>query len=292
MCHTAITREDELTERIFQGTIHTLELYSIYLGKELGLYDALHAEPRQNAEQLSARACIDERYAREWLEQQSVAGLIVVDDPGRPASERRYTLPEDHVGVLVEEEHATHVAPFAQMLVGIAGALPEVARAYRSGAGVPYERYGADFRKGQGGINRPAFSADLTNSWLLAIPDLQQRLQSGAVRIADVGCGEGWATIGLARAYPHAEVVGYDLDRESIDSARRNAAEAGVEVRFVHGDAVDFAEDGFDLVLMLETLHDLTQPTAALRALRGALAQDGRADRGRESCRSLCRSRR
>ncbi|MDD9968511.1 MAG: class I SAM-dependent methyltransferase [Myxococcales bacterium] len=275
MCHTNITREDELTERLFQGAIHALELYSIYLGKELGLYEALHAESRQTPSQLAARAGIHPRYAREWLEQQATAGLIVVDDAGRPADERGYTLPHDHLGVLLEQDHAAHVAPFAHMLVGIAGALPKVVRAYRDGSGVPYELYGADFRAGQGGINRPAFVSDLAEQWLPAIPRLHARLLSEPTRVADVGCGEGWATIGLARAYPQAEVVGYDLDLASIEAARRHAEQAGVSVRFVHGDAVDFAEDGFDLVLLLEALHDMTQPTEALRALRGALSRDG-----------------
>lgn len=277
MCHSHITREDVLTERLFQGTIHTLELFSIYLGKQLGLYAALHAQARQTSAQLAARAGIDPRYAREWLEQQATAGFIAVDDAARPADERGYTLPADHVGVLLDSEHGAHVAPFAQMLVGIAGALPRVVQAYRTGDGVDYAHYGADFRTGQGGINRPAFLQDLTASWLPAVAGLHERLGAGAgVRIADVGCGEGWSTIALSRAYPEAEVTGYDLDHASVEAARRNAAEAGAEVDFVHGDAVDFrAERGFDLVLLLEVLHDMAQPTAALRALRASLAEDG-----------------
>lgn len=275
MCHTQITHQDELTERLFQGTIHALELFSIYLGKELGLYAALDAESRQTPAQVAVRAGIAERYAREWLEQQAVASLVVVDDAAHDAAERRYSLPQAHVGVLLSEEHAAHVAPFAQMLVGIAGALPQVVEAYRSGGGVPYAEYGAAFRAGQGGINRPAFLSDLTDRWLPSIGKLHGRLQSGRPRIADVGCGEGWASIGLARAYPNAEVIGYDLDPASIEAARSNAAKAGVDVPFVHGDAADFAGEGYDLVVLLETLHDLAQPTAVLQALRTSLSESG-----------------
>ena len=39
MCQVVQTTEDALTTRVLQATIHTLELYGIYLGKELGLYE-------------------------------------------------------------------------------------------------------------------------------------------------------------------------------------------------------------------------------------------------------------
>lgn len=276
MCHAHLSRQDALTERLFQGTIHALELFSIYLGKELGLYGALHAESGQTASQLAARAGIHPRYAREWLEQQATAGLIGVVDATAPEDARRYLMPEEHVGVLLAEEHTAHVAPFAQMLVGIAAALPRVVHAYRSGAGVDYHEYGDSMRRGQAGINRPAFLHDLPGQWLPAIPELHARLARPGARIADIGCGEGWSTIALARLYPDAEVVGHDLDAASIEAARRNADGANVKPRFVLGDAAEFADaQGYDLVLVLEALHDMARPTAALRALREVLSPGG-----------------
>ena len=106
---------------------------------------------------LAAAAGIDGRYAQEWLEQQAVAGMLEVVD----ADERRFGLPPGHAEVLVDPDSPYHVAPFAPMLVGTAGALPAVVDAYRSGAGVAYADYGPDMREGQGGINRPAFLHDL-----------------------------------------------------------------------------------------------------------------------------------
>src|SRR5919106_1404543 len=61
------------------------------------------------------------------------------------------------------------LAPFSRMLVGIARVLDEVAAAYRTGNGVPYVRYGPDFRSGQGDINRPVFSTALVDEWLPAL---------------------------------------------------------------------------------------------------------------------------
>lgn len=267
--------EEQLSDRLFHALVHTLELFGVYLGKRLGLYTTLHARGPLTTAELAAAAGIAERYAREWLEQQAVAGLIAVEGADRAAAERRYSLPPQHVGVLVDPDHAAHLAPFAEMVAGIGGALEHVVRAYRSGAGVPYEAYGAAFVSGQGGINRPAFQQDLTGAWLPAIPDLHRRLAADPpARVADVGCGVGWSTLALARAYPKAQVVGYDLDAASIAEARQRAAAEGLAVRFEQKGA-EAVEGPFDLIVVLEALHDMARPTRALAAFRAALAPGG-----------------
>jgi 2-polyprenyl-3-methyl-5-hydroxy-6-metoxy-1,4-benzoquinol methylase len=249
----------------------------VYLGTRLGLYAALHARGPLTPAGLATAGGIAERYAREWLEQQAVAGLIAVDDAARPPAERRYRLPAEHAGVLVDPEHAAHLAPLSEMAAGIGGALEQVVDAYRTGTGVPYAAYGAAMMRGQGGINRPAFSRDLTGAWLPAIPDLHTRLGNDPpARIADAGCGVGWSTLALARAYPRASVIGFDTDAASVDAARRRAAAETVAVRFEQKGAEAIAGDGpFDLVLVLEALHDMARPTRALAAFRAALAPGG-----------------
>ena len=131
-----------LDERLLEATTGTLELFGVYLGTRLGLYRAMAERGRLTAADLAEVAGIHPRYAREWLEQQAVAGFVLVDDAARPADARRYRLPADHAGVLVDPEDAAHVAPFADMVVGIARALDEVVAAYRDGSGVPYAQGG------------------------------------------------------------------------------------------------------------------------------------------------------
>jgi 2-polyprenyl-3-methyl-5-hydroxy-6-metoxy-1,4-benzoquinol methylase len=279
MSITTTTATDALVERLFGAALGGLELYAVYLGAELGLYAELDAGGPASADELARRAGIAPRYAREWLEQQAVAGLLDVDDPSAAPDERRYALPEEHARVLARPDDPAHVAPFAHMLAGIGGVLPRVAEAYRSGGGVPYSAYGAEFRHGQGQINRPAFTNELPTDWLAAMPDVVARLsRAERPRIADVGCGQGWSTVAVARAFPNADVDGLDIDPASIADARRNAAEAGVEsrTRFIEGDAEALAAQGpYDLVLVLEALHDLARPVEALRAARAALAAGG-----------------
>jgi hypothetical protein len=146
----------------------------------------------------------------------------------RPGEARRYWLPAEHVNVLVAEDHPAHLAPLAQMVAGIGGALERVVNAYRSGGGVAYPHFGAAFRAGHAGINRPAFLTDLVTRWIPAMPDLHSALTSTRMRVADVGCGAGWSTLAMARAFPRAEHVGFDADPASVYDAQRNAAAQGL----------------------------------------------------------------
>jgi SAM-dependent methyltransferase len=276
---TVLDRTDALAKRLFGAAVGALELYSVYLGAELGLYRALEEHGPLVSDELAETAGIAPRYAREWLEQQAVAGLIEVEDTGAAPADRLYALAPDHARVLVDPDDAAHVAPFAHMLAGIGRVLPEVAEAYRKGGGVPYEAYGRDFRHGQGHINRPAFAHELACDWLAAMPDVLARLETGRpARVADVGCGQGWSTIAVAQEFLYAQVDGLDLDPNSIADARRHADEAGLNgrLRFLEGDARGLPAHGpYDLILLLEALHALADPVDALAAARSALAEGG-----------------
>ena len=271
-----VGRRDALVERLFGATIGTLELFGVYLGDRLGLYAALAGSDPLEPDELARRTGIAPRYAREWLEQQAVAGIVDVDGAGNGA--RRYRLPAEHAEVLIDTESPFYLAPFASLLAGVGGALPDVVDAYRSGGGVPFSRYGADLRDGQAAINRPAFTQEMAG-WIASMPDLDARLQSDPpARVADVGCGVGWSTIALARAFPKARVEGIDLDEASIADARRHADEAGMAdvVTFQVRDAADPATRGaYDLACIFEALHDTPRPAEVLGALREMLRDDG-----------------
>ena len=152
-----------------------------------------------------------------------------------------------------------------------------MAAAYRDGGGVGWDAYGDDMREGQAAFNRPALTHLLGKEWLPGVPDLDARLNAlPPARVADIGCGEGWSTIALARAYPQAQVVGVDLDGPSIDAARANARNEGLAdgVEFVHGDAAGL-EGTFELALIIEAVHDMSNPVPVLRRSGRTLAPGG-----------------
>ena len=268
-----------LVERLFMGGIAAMEALSIHVGSELGLYGRLYEHGPSTSAELASRAGIHERYAREWLEQQATAELIDVDDPAQPADSRRYSVSDVQAAVLVDETSLAYLAPAGGFVVSFANVMPKLLDAYRTGGGVSFGEYGSEMREAQAAFNRPGFQSLLTSEWLAnGAPDLHARLQQPGARILDAGCGLGWSTIAFARGYPDATVVGVDLDGPSIDRARENAKEHGVDDRatFEHGDAADPKHKGqFDAVFILEALHDLSRPVEVLSSLRAACNDKG-----------------
>jgi len=71
-----------------------------------------------------------------------------------------------------------------------------------------------------------------------------------SLKILDIGCGTGRHAIELARR--GYSVIGLDLSDSQLARARTKAAEAGVKVTFLKGDARDFQfEEPFDVAIML-----------------------------------------
>jgi hypothetical protein len=266
---------DALLERIVGSLIGTAELMNVYLGDRLGLYPPLAAGWLTSSE-LAAAAGIAERYAREWLEEQAVAGFLEVDDAEAAPGDRKYALSGEHAQVLLDRDAPTYIAAYARMFVAAAQQLPALMRAYRDGGGVNWREYGPDMSEGQEFGNRPTYINTLAD-WFASIPDVHEKLSTGA-RMADVGCGGGWSSISLARAYPNLTVDGFDLDEPAVERAGRNAEAEGVADR-VRFHAIDPAEadhgDGYDLVTAFECIHDMPQPVPVLRAMRSMAGVDG-----------------
>jgi len=277
MSKTAEQR-DALVNRLFQATLGTWDILTVYLGDRLGFYRALSNGALTSAE-LAAATGTHERYVREWLEQQASSELLEVDDADAEAADRRYGLPPGHGEVLLDESSLNYIAPIGKLVVACTRPIDALLDAFRTGDGIPYADYGVDLHEGQAQFTRPMFESLLGFEWLPAIPDVDARLRSDPpARVADVACGEGYSTIAIARAYPTALVDGLDLDDASIEAARTHLEGSGVEdrVTFHLRDAADPELAGrYDLVYIHEALHDMSYPVEVLRTCRELLAESG-----------------
>jgi 2-polyprenyl-3-methyl-5-hydroxy-6-metoxy-1,4-benzoquinol methylase len=274
-----VEQRDRFMTKFLQDAVGAFNIFAIYLGDRLGLYRALAENGPCTPRELSTAAHANERYVREWLEQQAVAGILAVEDDASDAEARRFHLPPGHIEPLIDCQSLNYLAPLAQLIAGAVYPLPALVEAYRSGSGVPFSAYGRDLREGQAAINYPAFAAQLVQEWLPAMPDVHARLQAQTpARIADFGCGYGWSSIAMARGYPAAHVDGFDLDAASIEAARENARINGMTDRlsFHLRDAGDPALAGqYDLVTAFECVHDMSDPVAALRTMRSLAGERG-----------------
>ena len=272
---------DALVGRLFEASLGMMDVMSVYVGDRLGLYRALRDSGPATESELAARSGIDTRYAREWLEQQAVSGFLEVDDASAPAERRRYSLPDAYAEPLLDADSPHSIAPFARSVVACAKVLPQLLAGYKSGGGVEWADYGPDMIESQGDFNRPWLRGSFGSQILPAIPAIHRRLTADPpARVADIACGVGWESIAIATAYRKVRVDGFDLDPSSIELARRNAEEAGVgdRVTFALRDAADPAAAGvYDLVVVVEAIHDLTRPIEVLGAIRRMLRSGGTA---------------
>lgn len=272
-----VSEVEEFAGSLFGACLATMELANVELGIRLGLYEALAGAGPVTAAELADLAGIAPRYAREWLEQQAVAGVVKVDDATKGPDDRQFELPNAHAHVLLDDDSEACMKPCAAVVPWVAKAIDIMVEEFREGTGAAFGLF--DLHDLQAAFTRPVFMNHLTQNWLPALPDVQAKLDAGTrVRVAEVGCGEGLAAITIARAYPNAEVDGYDLDPASIAAAQQAAADAGVadRARFELRDAADPTIDGdYDLVMAIEMLHDVPDPIGILRTMQSLAGRDG-----------------
>ncbi|MEX2196766.1 MAG: class I SAM-dependent methyltransferase [Thermoleophilaceae bacterium] len=267
---------DALMERVFGASIAAMDLATIHIGRELGLYQTLRDAGALSSATLAAMTGTDERYVREWLEHQAVSEILEAEEGAVDPERRRFSLPAGHAEALLDHTSPSSVGPLAQFVVGEIVPIEQLIAAFRSGEGVPYDAYPI-CREGQAEVNRPLFVHELA-SWIEALGEQHEAFSARGGRVADVACGSGWSSIELARAYPRVHVDGYDLDAPSIAMANDNLAGSGLadRVRFLAADAADAAPGvRYDLVTIFEAVHDLARPVEVLESARRMLAPGG-----------------
>ena len=265
-----------LAERMFGGVIATMEMLTVHLGWRFGFYEQLRTP--HTAGELAAATGILPRYVREWCEQQATAGFLDVDDPAVAPDERHFVLPPGHAVALLDQDHPAYIGSVAALAGGIGVSFAAVLDAYRDGTGLSFGGYGDEVRIGQGLFNRAGFLGQLAETWVPGMPGVAELLgRPGAVAL-DLGCGVGWSTIALARAFPNLTAVGIDSDEASIMDARRNAAGSDLtgRVRFEVARSDSPAAPGSaDVVCFFEALHDMAHPVESLAAVRSSLRPGG-----------------
>jgi SAM-dependent methyltransferase len=243
--------------------------YMVDIGHRTGLFDAAVAGPATSAE-LAGRAALDERYVREWLGAMVTGGIFDYEPTAAT-----YRLPPEHA-VCLAGASAMNMAPFSQMNTHLAKYVDAVVGAFRDGGGVPYAAYRPEFTDVMDGLGRGGYDGLLVDGVLPLAPGLAEGLAAGG-RAADVACGTGHALVLLGKAFPASTFVGYDLDGEAVERARREAAEEGLtNVTFEVCDVAQLdVEQPFDAVFVFDAIHDQVDPVGVLDRIHAALRPGG-----------------
>jgi len=100
------------------------------------------------------------------------------------------------------------------------------------------------------------------------------------MRVADVGAGDGYYTVRLAkRLGPDATIYAEDVEKSYLDQLAARLAREGVAgVTLIHGIAANprLPDKSVDVVILAHVYHEIAEPYEFLHRLQAALAPGGR----------------
>jgi 2-polyprenyl-3-methyl-5-hydroxy-6-metoxy-1,4-benzoquinol methylase len=243
---------------------------AIWLGDELGLYQALAQSGPHSADEVAAESGCNPRLVREWLDGQAAAGLIEYDSDAD-----RYSLSPEAAMALADEDSPAFTARAMNALGSMFMDIDKIKAAFTGDGGLAWGDHHPCLFKGTEWFFRAGYRAYLPGEWIPALDGVEEKLHSGA-RVADVGCGHGASVIVMAEAYPNSQISGFDFHGPSIETARERAREAGVADRttFETAGAKDYPGT-YDLICFFDCLHDMGDPVGIATYAREHLDPDG-----------------
>ncbi len=245
----------------------------VVIGDRLGLYRMMAQEGALTAADLAAKSGTHERYIREWLNAHAASGYVhSLADSGRDQ------LSPEQAMLFAQEDSPAFIVGGFQTALAAGRIVDRLTDAFRTGHGIGWHEHHPDMFPGCARFFRVGYLNHLVQEWIPALDGVEKKLRSG-IRVADVGCGVGYSTIIMAKAFPNSQFTGFDYHADSIAAAIGHAREAGVDnVSFEIGKADTFRQvDGepYDFVTVFDALHDMGDPAAAARHVLWTLAPEG-----------------
>ena len=266
------TKLNEFVGRMLGDLGGAFSIPMVRIGDRLGLYRTLQESGPTTAAELARKAGIAERYAREWLSHQAASGYLDYD-----AAAGAFTLSPEQAMVFAQTDSPVYLQGAFDLAAVMLENQALVEPAFRTGQGVGWGEQSPCLFCTVGRFFRPSYHTALVQSWLPALDGVTAKLERGAT-VADVGCGHGFSTVIMAKAFPRSTFVGYDFHAGSIEQARAHAEqhEVTANTRFEVASAGDFPGQDLDLVTFFDCLHDMGDPIGAARHVRQTLKPDGR----------------
>lgn len=239
--------------------------YALKAGLELGVFNAL-GQSRLSADQVAAAVSASPRGIRTLCDFLTTAGFLTKSPEG-------YALGEE-AAVFLDPHSPAYLGGAADFMLSdhLLGMFAGMTAAVRRGGAEPHEEsvtvenpIWVKFARGMGPVM--GMIAEQLPGFVKGTP----------TRVLDVAAGHGMFGIAMARHFPSAEVTALDW-APVLEVAKENASRAGVELRYLPGDAFEKDLGGpYDLVLVTNFLHhfDRGKCVEFLGKVRAATAPGG-----------------
>jgi SAM-dependent methyltransferase len=240
------------------------------IGFRLGLFDALHRDGPLTVSALASRTGLDERCVREWALAQASNGYITFDN------QQRFSLTPEQEMIFAIKDSPVYLEGAFDLATAMVEGRPRIEAAFRDGKGVAWGESSGCLFCAVGSFFRPGYINSIVQSWLPALDGIPKKLEDG-IKVADIGCGVGFSTLLMAKAYPASSFVGYDFHAPSIEQANAHAKAHGLadRVRFKTARAKEIVDRDFDLITMFDCLHDMGDPRGCAKHVHGLLKPGG-----------------
>jgi ubiquinone/menaquinone biosynthesis C-methylase UbiE len=252
-------------DQVFRDMAGAMTTGMALVGTRTGLFRAMAGKGPLSLDDVVRATGLERRYVEEWLKGMASAGYLEYS----PAAQT-YQLAEEMAYFVASDGTDHFVGGMWEMVPPLLRVAPQVVDAFAKGGGVCFEDYGADCVNALDLINRGQYEQRFTDYWLKALPETVERLRAGG-RALDYGCGSGRVAIAIKKAFPAAQVAGYDVDTQSIGRAREAAQPAQLQIAF----GTEKPGGQFDLITVCDCIHDLAAPAETLREIHRLLKADG-----------------
>jgi 2-polyprenyl-3-methyl-5-hydroxy-6-metoxy-1,4-benzoquinol methylase len=248
-------------DKVFRDMAGAMTAGMAYVGTRTGLFRAMAGKGAMSAGEVTAASKLQRRYVEEWLKGMAAAGYLEY-------SAGKYTLTDEMAYFVASDGTDHYVGGMYAMVPPLLTVAPKVADAFAKGGGVPFAEFGPDCIAALDLINRGQYEERFASYWLKSLPEVTAKLAAGG-RMLDFGCGSGRVAIAIKKAFPAAQVEGYDVDAQSISRAREGAK--GMDIRL--GSELPSGE--FDLVTICDCIHDLAAPAETLKRVHSLVKPAG-----------------
>lgn len=264
---------DSQVAKIFAWRRGFNAMHLIDLGIRLGLFTAFAETPNVSAQSIAERLGLHPPYVEVWC--TTAYGFELLDGD----ESRRFRLAPYVHDILANPAHPRYLGGYVQLGTQFATEDYRLGpEAFRTGATAPFQGRSHEFAQvvaqAIAGMN-----VMVARKILPGLPGVADTLNAGGA-LLEVGCGTGNLQLQIAKAFPAARCTGVDIDPTGLAAAREAVFRAGLadRVAIVEGDvATAVAKEAFDVVIMVEVLHEIAPEIrpAVVRGCAGALRPGG-----------------